>query len=245
MTNPTKLATVLALALGGTALQAQSFTYIDLQDGLNFPGAATAVDATTDSDATWGLGDDGAAYGWRYRTTGPGVPAYNGTAYTGRYPNQGAGAPDPGLYMPLSGLLPNTEYFVRVYAIYAQNSTNAVVSSRQKAGAEFSVDGGTTWSIVDNLGGATLNWVDNSTALGAPRDGTAGDTRAWALLPFMLETDALGNGRLDVRLPQFLTGGLGQDRFSFDGIAIAVPEPTSFALIGLGAAAMLISRRRH
>jgi hypothetical protein len=250
MKTSTKFVAALALALGAASIHAQGeWTYIDVQDGVNYPGAGNTYDANTDATETWGSGVDGnSAYGWRYRfNSGPGVPAFGSSAYSGfGATNQANFEADPSLYVPLSGLLPDTDYFVRVYAIYPRSATNAVVTSRPRLGAEFSLDGEATWEFVDSRGSSVLNWVDNSSGVGAPMtDPLNGDSRAWTLLGAVLRTDGLGNGQIDLRLPMQLPDGSDQDRFHIDGFAIAVPEPSTFALIGLGSAALMIFRRRR
>jgi len=181
---------------------------------------------------------------WRYRdVSGPGVPSANSSAFTGFFSNG-----DVPIYSLINGLTPNTAYMVRVYAIYPQNSTNAVVGNRGRFGADVSLDNGGFWHKVDNKDSFySITWVDNGNAgLGNVLPTTlAGDTRGYVQLGGAVVADALGVARIDVRLPQFLANGQAQDRFNIDGFALAVPEPASMALAGMGAAALLIFRRRR
>lgn len=242
----TTLAAAVVLAVGTIAAQAQ-WSYIDVQDGTLYPPGNT-YDVIFNDTINWALGVDGnSTFGWRTRSvTGPGAPAFNQTAYSGFYLNQFGGQPDPELYMPVT-LAPSTVYNVRVYASFANNVTNVNLGSRSRLGAEISLDGGATWQLADTRGGGTVQVVDNSSGVGvdlaAPL--TGGDFRGYILLSSTLTTDGAGNGQVNIRLPQLLTDGSNQDRFHLDGFAFAVPEPTTLALAGLGAAALLIFRRRQ
>ena len=192
---------------GGFQVPAAPWSYVDVADPLNSGGINTysAVDGQPNS---WGMGGDGDA-GWRFRDTGPGAPAFNNTAYTGRFVND-----DPALYTVTSGLKANTGYKVRVYGVYPSNPSS-------RFGAEFSVNGGASWSVVDNKDWNLLTWVDNATELGTALDPQApdGDTRFFTVLPGVLVTDASGNGRVDLRLPESISNGTAQDKFNIDGYA--------------------------
>ena len=175
---------------------------------------------------------------WRYRNTGPGVPAWNGNSYQIRY-TEG----DVSGYQEITGLTPSMTYYVAVYGVYPQNTTN--MGSRY--GAEFSLDGGNTYSLVDNRGGSGINWVDNSTDLGVSQPTVnAGDTRFWSWIPGSGVSDASGNLDVYLRLPATLSDGTATDRFILDGFMLStVPEPATLALAGVGAAALLFLRRRR
>ena len=234
------LITGAALVFGLATAQAQPYQYFDIADGSNTPPANT-YNASTGSTTDWIWYVDGIPQ-WRFRSTGPGAVAWGTSAYDGRYIN-GTNGPDPALYTTLSGLQPSTEYLsVRVYGVYPRAVTN--VSNIPRYGAEFSVDGGSTWWDVDSHIGGSYTWVDNSSPLGnvLPAPGS-GDTRFCTYLPALM-TDASGVARIDVRIPQYLADGSLQDRFILDGYAVAIPEPSILALAGLSIVALLTLRRR-
>lgn len=231
----------IALGFGALSVRADlsSFTYYDVIGNNDLANANTY--STVSNAVDWDQGGDG-SFGWRFRNTGPGVPAYGTSAFTGRYLDS-----DPALYTSISGLLPNTAYYVLVYGVYPNNTYNP---SGGRYGAEFSLDGGTTWSLIDNRGANTnmINWVDNSSGLGSPLAGIGtGDTRFWMEIPGTVITDESGVARIDIRLPQLLSNGSAQDKFNLDGYALStspVPEPTTCALVGLGLLAFAVRRRK-
>jgi pectate lyase len=214
-----------ALLLGPTFARAD-WAYTDVIDGVQHPLSVTpnTFNANTDSATDWSntQADGDALVSWRFRdTSGPGVPSWNASAFTGFYNNGGAnaGISDPPLYTLISGLQPGQEYSVRVYGIFPESATS-------RHGAEFSVDGAQAWTLVDRTMSdqAAFSWVDNATALGAPVINPSGDTRFYFELPANLTADSGGVGRIDVRLPQLVTGG-GQDRFHLDGYAVLAQLP--------------------
>jgi len=166
-------------------------------------------------------GDAATTQQWRYRDTGPGAPAWNGTAYTGRFIDG-----DPSLYTVARQLEANAAYEVRVYGVFPSNPSS-------RFGAEFSVDGGTTWTMVDNKDWSLLTWVDNSSELGEPlaEQTPSGDSRFYIQLPGVMITDGEGNGRVDLRLPESISNGTSQDKFNIDGYAFipsSAPAPAGF-----------------
>ena len=248
------LGTFSALLLTALTTQAQ-WVYYDVKDGTYHPDAANAntYNTSTDSTTDW-IGTVDGTDDWRFRNTGPGAPAADTTAYDGRRVG-----PDPALYTLISGLQPNTNYYVMVYAVGPRNITNDVVTSRAKYGALFSTDAGTTWTMVDTVGSPTIGpiqWVDTSGGgVGAlinvdvdhPNgQPNSGDTRFRTGIGYTVATDGSGQARIDVSIPNNLTGGLLQDRFNLDGYALTiVPEPVTYGIVGLGLAALAISRRRR
>ena len=254
---------VAALALGTASSQAQ-WTYYDVVDGLYHSqsplvsgGTANTFNALDGSEFTWsndqasGDGVVGVTHGtWRHRTSGPGVPAYQ-EAFSGFYGN-GTTTKDPNLYTLISGLSANTYYGVRVYSVFSNNSWDAngnQVFNNTRVGGQFSVDGGSTTIALDSRNPAYLiHAVDNSSGVGTDVVLTAkpsGDTRGYQETSLFVLSDASGVARVDWIIPQFISDGTAQDRWHIDGVALTtVPEPTSMALAGIGAAAMLIFRRR-
>ena len=243
----TRIIVAVVAALGVVAAQAADpWFYTDVADGFyHVPsGTANTYNTSTGSSTDYTGYTDGTPL-WRFRDTGPGIPAFGTSAYDGRFVG-----PDPALYTLLSGLAPNTTYTsVRIYGVYPRSVTNA--SNKPRYGAEFSLDAGATWFDVDShipsgqyIGGYT--WVDNlNGGVGnvLPAPGT-GDTRFFSWLP-AVTTDANGVVRIDVRIPQYLSDNTLQDRFVLDGYAVQIPEPSSLALAGLGIAAFLFFRRRR
>jgi hypothetical protein len=61
----------------------------------------------------------------------------------------------------------------------------------------------------------------------------------------MATADQSGELKVYLQLPALLTDNNGNDRFILDGFGLVVPEPSSFALLGLGSAALMIFRRRR
>jgi len=135
-----------------------------------------------------------------------------------------------------------------------------VIGSMQKDTCVFSLDGGATWgpvisgdSITPLLGGGA-NWLQHSStdAIGTPMAAKDGDTRIRVIIGDAV-AGADGNIVVGFRDPnrQFLNPSAPSDRGRIDGYAVAlgsvdvIPEPTTFALAGLGMAALLITRRRR
>ena len=231
------LITGAALVFGLATAQAWPWHYFDVADGTYGTPPANTYNTATGSTTDWITTLDGTPQ-WRFRNTGPGVAAWGTSADDGRFVG-----PDPALYTTLSGLEPNTQYLsVRVYGVYPRAVTN--VSNIPRYGAEFSLDGGLTWSDVDSHMAGSYTWVDNSSPLGnvLPAPGS-GDTRFCTYLPALM-TDASGVARIDVRIPQYLADGSLQDRFILDGYAVQIPEPSILALAGLSIVALLTLRRR-
>ena len=231
------LITGAALIFGLATAQAQPYTYFDVADGTYGTPPANTYNTSTGSTTDW-IGTVDGTPQWRFRNTGPGVPAWGTSAYDGRFVG-----PDPALYTLLSGLQASTEYQVRVYGVYPRAVTN--VSNIPRYGAEFSTDAGSTWWDVDSHMAGSYTWVDNSSDVGTvlPAPGT-GDTRFFTQLLVPVMTDASGGARIDIRIPQYLSDNTLQDRFIIDGYAVMIPEPSFLALAGLSIVALLTLRRR-
>ena len=262
MKKTSKILVAMGVLVIGGAAQAQ-WTYFDVTDGLYHSDAANynTFNVADDSPYSWsnaeGSGDGLPTWRFRDGPGGPGDQAWDtinggaaGSAFSGFYGN---GGPDPTLYTVLTGLAANTSYKVRLYAVFPRNITNENIYTRSRNGANFSVDGGSTWTQVSAFNEAVnpLQLVDNDSAIGtdlttAP---TTGDQRLYTTLQAWLTTDGAGTARIYVTLPQYLEQPDGtpvlQDRMHIDGYAVAVPEPTTFALAGVGMAALLIFRRRR
>lgn len=231
------LVTAIALSISSASLSAQS--YFDAVDWFQHPDAASSANLYTTNGGPL-LADTGdGTTGWRYRNTGPGVPAWGGSSYQIRYSEGDV----PG-YQLISGLTPGQDYMVMIFGVYAQNTTNAPAPG-SRYGIDVSFDG-QTWSTIDNRGGAAIHWVDNSSELGAslPTVG-AGDTRFWSWVPGTATADGSGSLKIYLQGPAALSDSSVPDRFVLDGFGLAVPEPSSFALLGLGSAALMIFRRRR
>jgi hypothetical protein len=124
----------------------------------------------------------------------------------------------------VSGLIANSRYKARVYGVFPSNPSS-------RFGAEFSLNGGESWTFVDNKDWSLLTWVDNSTELGValPDQTPAGDTRFYIQLPGELRTDENGAGRVNLRLPEFISDDAAQDKFNIDGYAfLPLSEPPVF-----------------
>lgn len=234
----------LTLAVGTMVLQAQ--VYSDSADFAQYPNGATVGNLYLTSGAPM-LADTGdGTTAWRYRDTGPGVPSWNGNSYQISYADG-----DVSGYQAITGLTPNQMYSVAIYGVYPFDpSSTAVGGSSARRGLDVSLNGGSTYSTVDNKGANVIHWVDNSTALGAAiTPDTKADTRFWSWVPGTAMSDGSGNLDIYVQIPAMLSDGEANDRFVLDGFALTagvVPEPTTLALAGLGATMlMLIRRRRH
>jgi PEP-CTERM putative exosortase interaction domain len=231
------LVTAIALSIGSASLSAQS--YFDAVDWLQHPDAASSANLYTTNGGPL-LADTGdGTSNWRYRNTGPGVPAWGGSAYQIRYSEGDV----PG-YQQISGLTPNQDYLVMIFGIYPQNTTNSPTPGA-RYGIDVSFDG-ESWNTVDNRGSTAIHWVDNSSEFGNSLPTVnAGDTRFWSWVPGMATADGDGNLKIYLQGPSILSDGTAPDRFVLDGFGLAVPEPSSFALLGLGSAALMIFRRRR
>ncbi len=225
------LVAAIALTVGSASLSAQS--YFDAVDWLQHPDAGSSANLYTTNGGPL-LADTGdGTVNWRYRNTGPGVPSWGGNAYQMRYSEGDV----PG-YQLISGLTPGQDYLVMIFGVYPANPNSHY-------GVNVSFDG-QSWSTIDNQGGAAIHWVDNSSPFGAalPSVGS-GDTRFWSWVPGMATADQSGELKVYLQLPALLTDNNGNDRFILDGFGLVVPEPSSFALLGLGSAALMIFRRRR
>ncbi len=106
-------------------------------------------------------------------------------------------------------------------------------------------NGGTKTTDVDALGGSTIyvsirGWTGNYATWDLAFAAAQSGTQVWmgATTPFAVAT---GNpAGSPPTLPTALSTVAG-----FTGLMLVVPEPTTFALAGLGAAALLIFRRRN
>ena len=240
---------VSALALAAVSSQAAPI-YFDVIDGVYHPSSATPNTYRTNSNSAtdWVTLTDAADL-WRFRNTGPGVPSWNASAYDGRPTTT---PPDPDLYSLLGGLSPNTAYYVAVYMIYPRAVTN-LPTPGSRYGLSFSTDGRANWVTVDSYGASEIHWTDNSSELGAWKPGPgSGDSRAWQELygaALTVTTDGSGVARIDIHAPVTLANGTTTtDRGVIDGFALdleRIPEPSVFAFVGLGLAALAIARRRR
>ena len=205
-----------------TGAISQEWQYIDVADPIQ-SGAINTFNSGDNQPNSWGMGADGDAETtaqWRFRNSGPGAPAFNGTAYTGRQIDG-----DPAIYTILEGLTSGSEYEVRVYGVFPSNPSS-------RFGAEVSVDGGGTWTMVDNKDWDIITWVDASSGVGEPlaEQTPSGDTRFYFLLPGKAVADGEGKVRIDLQLPVSLSDGSAQDKFNIDGYAVkassgAAPAP--------------------
>ena len=133
------------------------------------------------------------------------------------------GTEDP-IVMTISGLASNATYTgVRIYN-----------RADQGRGASYSYDGS---SFTEYVGGT---FTDTSNG-GIGNDAAPNSQRAWTAAPDFT-TDGLGNFSITFR---------GQSsplvRSDIDGIAfdtVAVPEPSTTALLGLGGLALILRRRK-
>jgi hypothetical protein len=240
-----------------------SWKYVDIVGSLD---TAHAADLNTTDYANpfsvygsaWDTGTDGTAP-WRYRVnTGPGASGWNSTAYT-EFKTE-----DPGIDTTITGLTPDTAYFVRVYGMVPSNSTNYPIAG-SRYGGSFSVDGGTTWYDWDNrregkfinqgtaghFVGYKAHPVDNLSALGSDGIWHGGtDNRIWFDMnrydyaSVQATTDGSGTLHILARNLPTLSDGSTVDRMHLDGYALSIPEPSICALLGLGLAAFIIRRRR-
>jgi len=262
-----KKATSLVIAVGALALcavtaQAQNWglfsTYTDtLVTYHNIGGVLTTnLGANTWNNpagpgpsffniTAWGTDGDAAANnGYRLRSpSGGGADrAYNANLYYTS--SDGYGSPDG--YTVTTGLTPNTLYTIAMYGIIGGS----------KDTLSYSLNDGGTWSSpIDEPvvnAGIGANWLVHSTtdAFGTPMAARDGDTRFRIIIGEKM-SDATGKIVVGFRDPNLRSVGGTSDRGRIDGFAFAegglaiVPEPTTFALAGLGAAALLIFRRRQ
>ena len=250
-TNTIAVAAVL-LAMGVVSSQAQ-WTYVDAIDYNNHPLSPTLTpsggagapfyqeNTFLEGGAPWvtDLGDG--TSNWRFRDTGPAHVSFGLDSFQGR----GLSENDPKLFTTLTGLTPNTLYTIKLYGVWSSGNNNWNL--------QYSLNGGTTWGgyisrdVVTFAGGlgAGQGWVDTSNGgVGAMVPGPAGDSRGNVVIGSMTSD---GSGTLTVGVWNWKNAAGTQERGVYDGLAYAVgvvPEPTTFALAGLGAAALLIFRRR-
>jgi len=254
-TNKT-LAVAALLAMGVASSQAQ-WTYVDAIDFNNHPLSPT-LDPNGGSGPPFyqentflsggapfvtDLGDG--TSNWRYRNTGPGNVSYLNNSYQGRNLNLNEG--DPALFTTITGLVPDTVYTIKLYGVWSGGNNNWNLS--------YSLNGGASWNIgisrdaISNAGmlGYGQGWVDASgDGVGAPVTLGSSDTRSNMIIGTMTSNPS---GEITVGVWNHYSSNLiNTERGVYDGLAYAigvVPEPTTFALTGLGAAALLIFRRRN
>ena len=239
----TLLAAAVTLALGAVSAQAQ-WTYVDaidfslhpdgpLGDPFAFPGNENTFidDGFGNKVAPWVTDASGTGALWRYRNTGPANVSYATNSYEGRLG-------DDELYTVLTGLTPGETYTLKLFGVWT--------TANNTWGLAYSLDGGSTWSgtldrddVITGIGlGFGQGWVDTA---GNPVVGSS-DTRGNLIIGTMV-ADGSGQIMVGVRAAPNTVS----ERGVYDGIGYAlgvVPEPSTFALAGLGAAAMLIFRRR-
>jgi hypothetical protein len=206
--------------------------------------------------------------GWRLRSYNGPYSAGGGAQYamnSNIYFIQDQATGEPAGYTKLTGMTPNTVYTLAVWGVVGPGETNP------KDALQFSWDNGATWGTVydatevsDPLGGG--DWLLHDSAFVDGGIGTdtgallkdasadGGGDRRFRIIIGDFTSDGSGNFTIGFRDPGYATkidGSLnGNDRGRIDGFAFAegdintVPEPTTFALAGLGAAALLIFRRR-
>lgn len=264
---------IVAAALVGGALSSQAavnwnlFSYTDVlvshwASGTNIyttnPGANTwndPVNLIPPTEITgWASdGDASANNGFRYRSGtygspfsgGPGNVSYNADAY------QTVDNWSPDGYTQLTGLAANSQYTVALYGVVAANSDKNALS--------YSFNNGVTWSspidravLMNHLyDGSTDFLVDDTADAIGTRDHnwttSSGDTRFRIVIGTVM-SDGTGTIVVGFKDPGQSFSGANNDRGVIDGFAVApglVPEPTTFALAGLGTAALLIFRRRR
>lgn len=183
----------------------------------------------------WVTDTSGTGELWRYRDTGPAPAANSTTAYEGRLGDQE-------LYTIVSGLNPGDTYTIMLYGVWTTRNATW--------GLAVSLDAGASWTgNIDSLDidaakgfGFDQGWVDPSGNQISVDYGNTTDTRG-AIIVGTTMVNASGQLVVGVRAAP----NTSSERGVYDGIGYAigvVPEPTTFALAGLGTAALLIFRRR-
>ncbi len=244
----TLLAAAVVLALGAVSAQAQ-FTYVDaidfslhpdgpLGDPFAFPGNENTFidDGFGNKTAPWVTDASGTGQLWRFRNTGPAAVAVGTSAYEGRLN-------DDEVFTILTGLTSGQTYTLSLYGVWTTRNATW--------GLAYSLDGGSSWSgTIDSLDvefandnlGVGQGWVDT---LGnkIPTDyGSATDTRGNVIIG-----TAVADGSGQIMIGVRAAPNTVSERGVYDGIGYAlgvIPEPSTFALMGLGSAALLIFRRR-
>lgn len=239
--------TAALIALGAVTAQAQ-FTYVDAIDFSNHPNSPT-LDPSGGAGAPFWQENTFVAGGgpfvtdlgngtsnWRYRNTGPAGPLFGTSGYAAR-----RGENDPPVFTTIGGLTSGNTYTIKLYGGWT--------TANNTWGLSYSLAGGTWSSTVDRdtiitAAGLGFNqgWVDAADTWIAPSE-ASGDSRGNIIIGTAV---ADINGEIQVGVQGWPnTSG---ERGVYDGVAWApgvVPEPTTFALAGLGAAALLIFRRRQ
>lgn len=204
-------------------------------------------DGTT---AEWGPGfrwlDVTGAYG---NTGGAANRSYEGDTYFIRSDYSPFGSPVGWTHVGGGALTPGATYTVAAYSVIGGT----------KDTMQYSLDAGAHWTPIIDLASVTalgngvagFDWLAHSTtdAIGTPgvKDG---DTR-YRLIIGDAVANAQGNVVVGFFDPNLRSTGGSSDRGRIDGFAVAlgsvdvIPEPSTFALAGLGAAALLIARRRR
>ena len=174
------------------------------------------------------------------RGGGGSANSYGGDLYFFRSDYSPVGSPDG--FTRISGLAPGQRYSVALFAV--QGGTKDTVSTSLDLGASWSTPIDTP--VIESMLGAGADWLAHSTtdAIGTPgiKDG---DTRYRIIIGSQV-ANAAGQVIVGFRDPNLRSTGGSSDRGRIDGFAVAaIPEPTTIALTGLGAAVLLAFRRRR
>lgn len=259
----TSAITVGALAISTLAAQAQDWSsfgnYTDASVYEHFNQTLTSLGVNADVN-TWsspnstlpadninGYFDSTFAanfggFAWYDESANPGggsANSFGGDLYFFTSDSTPQGSPNG--FTRISGLSPGQNYSVALFGVIG--GTKDTVST--------SLDLGVTWGspidlpVIDAMLGSGADWLAHSTsdAIGTPsvRDG---DTRYRIIIGNQLANVA-GEVIVGFRDPNLTSTGGSSDRGRIDGFAVAaIPEPTTVALVGLGAAASLFCRRR-
>ena len=262
-TSVTSILTVGAMILSSTSTHAQDWSsfgnYTDVSVYEHFDATLTSLGVNSDVN-TWssptstleadrinayfndGFAANLGGFVWYDETANPGggsANSYGGDLYFYRSDYDPIGSPDG--YTRISGLTPGQDYSVAMFAI--QGGTKDTVST--------SLDLGATWStpidtpVIESMLGNGADWLQHSTTDAIGTVGVKdGDTRYRIIIGDQIANSS-GEVIVGFRDPNLRSTGGSSDRGRIDGFAVAaIPEPTTVALAGLGAAALLLFRRR-
>jgi hypothetical protein len=158
---------------------------------------------------------------------GVNLDAVSGFAFQGRDIDDGAAGPWTVTTDAFTGFTNGVSYFISIDLFHINNP----LESADQIQVSYSLDGNTTFTPLLTVAGDGTSFP----GLGSgPTTYTSPSTFVASGTSLQIRVEALG----------FTDGGSNSERFAFDNIAIAIPEPSTLALVGIALGSVALFRRR-